>query len=792
MASMQNIITLGARLVFRVGTALSSINKVSRAFQSLQKKARRLREGFSSIATGLRQLSMAGLAVAAGFVIAGNSAAKFEQAMSGVHAILLDATAAEMMQLEALAKQLGRTTVFTATQAATAMQLLARAGFKVSDTLEALPAILNAAAAEGIDLATATSIVASNVRAFSMRASEAAHVADVLALASANSNTTMVSLGESLKFAAPFAARLGIGFEETAAALGLLGDAGLRGTIAGTALKNMMIKLSKPSDEIVKLFGGRQGFAEAVLKSKDQLKPLPELIGSVAEVLNRSGTILDKAGRANKLFGIRGEAAFALLARAGSLVNTEFVDMLKHSSEMKDEFGQEVGAAAIMAQRRLDNLKGTMILFKSALEGFFIEFYGPILPPLTEFLGVIVQKFQDIVAVMQILNDPRMELNAEGVQRYGTFVVALSQGIIDAANLFGMLINKVQGFTERLFEFVNGLSSGFVRWGLFSVVVLGALSVAGSILGGAFIALTIILGAFSAIIAGVAAILSVITFKIVLLTLAVLVLAGVVFAGLIVVLVALFESMRREGETTLELVTRLFMKFGEVIKWTFQTIIQPFFEGFIEGVLPGITTSIRALKVVFTNFRRHLGEVFVSLGMNGKTFAATMRIVGIIVGAIIGGLIAMMSALILMTMILIDSIVIMVGLLEYVPFVREGVAVGKASIQGEKFEIERDRILGTTVDLDALDNKRSSSALAGTVLDGASDGKDRALDKLLEAANSLSDGINVQTDITIDKKNVASAVGRSNQDAIERGGGSQTPWQRRQAIEGSVVMFTVD
>ena len=789
MANQSNIITLGARLVFRSASALRSISKVTRAFSNMQKKARRLREGFSSIATGVRQLALAGSVLALAVGVASSAAIRFESAMSGVNAVLIDATEGEMQQLTAQAKELGRTTIFTATQSAIAQQKLARAGFKMLETMQGLPAILNVAAAEEIDLATATTIVASTLRAFNIEALEAAHVSDVLALASARSNTTIISLGESLKFAAPFAARLGIGFEETAAAIMLLGDAGLRGTIAGTAVKNMLIKLGKPTKEIIDLFGGQKGFNAAVLETKDKLLPLPELIGNIADVLNKDGTILEKTARANKLFGIRGEAAFALIARAGKMVNKEMITMLENSSKMKNEAGEEVGAAAIMAAKRLDNLRGMFILFKSAMEGFFIEMFQNVLKPATKFLELVVTKLQDLVAVMQILNDPRMELNSEGLERYGKFIVAAAKGFLRVSDLMIGIIWELHGALVIIGSIAEWSGGEMTEWAILAAGAAGVLLIAFSGLGVVFIGAAIALGAFSAIISGATAILSIMSLPVVLITAAIAALVALVGGAFTLIVLTAFQVFRRDTEGISETLVRAFGKIGEAASWLFLHILSPMFHGFISGVVPPMREAIRQLIDVWIELQSEIDLFFKKLGITSTDIIKIVFNLAVALGKVVGGIALIMvkaisfmakgiAGLMRITETALGSksfrIALMISKPSLVPLLKDVGGVDGGTANKVK-KVGRDIVGGGQIGITEFEEGLYAKFIAGQ----------SALEDIGEDFKGLE--VTTKTDICIDKKKVASAVGKTKQDAIERGGGSQTAWQRRQSIEDSVV-----
>ena len=205
------------------------------------------------VAGGAAKLTAAGMA-AAGTAIAGVVAAstnvgkEFEAQMSTVAAIS-GATGNELAALEAKAKEMGATTQFSATEAGQAMEYMAMAGWKSSDMVDGISGIMNLAAASGEDLASTSDIVTDALTAFGMTASDSGRFADVLAAASSNANTNVAMLGESFKYVAPLAGTLGYSAEDASIALGLMANAGIKGSQAGTSLKTALANMSAPTDK---------------------------------------------------------------------------------------------------------------------------------------------------------------------------------------------------------------------------------------------------------------------------------------------------------------------------------------------------------------------------------------------------------------------------------------------------------------------------------------------------------------------------------------------------------------
>lgn len=361
-------IGLGGILTFDERKALGGMKRARLGFARLQSGAKSIGSGLSSIGSGMQSAALAMLPVAAGVGLGIKKAADFEKQMSGVGAITR-ATQEDMAALTAEAKRQGVVSVFSAQQSAEAMEFMGRAGFNTEQIIKGLGGVMNAAAAEGIDLATSADIIAKVVKGMGLAVDEATHAADVLALTSAKTNTSITALGESFTYGAPQAKAMGISVEETAAVFGKLADAGLRGSIGGTSFTNMLVKISKPSKKATAMMSK---WGISLNDARGNLRPLPDIIEQFKGKISKLPTATDRAAAASEIFGIRGAKAYSALALAGGDALRELTQDLEASS-----FG--MGAAAEMAEKRLDNLLGAFTLFGSSLEAASIEFFGPML-----------------------------------------------------------------------------------------------------------------------------------------------------------------------------------------------------------------------------------------------------------------------------------------------------------------------------------------------------------------------------------------------------------------------------
>jgi len=299
-----------------------------------------------SMADSLRSSALA-LATVAGATAGVRVLADFAQAMSTVKAVS-QATESQFEALEARARSLGATTRFSATQAAEGMLFLARAGFETDEILGSIEGTLKLAQAGNLDLGRAADIASNVLQGFRLEVSETARVVDVLALAANSSNTDVGQLGEAMKYAAPVAAGLGVGVEDTAAAVSALSDAGLQAEMAGTGLRRVMIGLEKQSSQ-----------GEKVLKKYGLTMEDVSLsaTGSLANSLERLAEAGVTTADAITLFGLRGGPAFEVLQSSIPKVR-----------ELTGAYEEAGGTASRIAEIMDENLNGALLATRSRLE----------------------------------------------------------------------------------------------------------------------------------------------------------------------------------------------------------------------------------------------------------------------------------------------------------------------------------------------------------------------------------------------------------------------------------------
>lgn len=310
-------------------------------------------------AAGVAITAMAGYAIKVG--------SSFEEGMSKVSAIS-GAAGGDLEELTDKAKEMGAKTKFSATEAASAFEYMAMAGWKTEDMLSGIEGIMNLAAASGEDLAATSDIVTDALTAFGMSASDSGRFADVLAAASSNANTNVGMMGETFKYVAPVAGALGFSVEDTAVAIGLMANSGIKASQAGTSLRSIMSRLAKPTSDVQIAM---DALGISLTDSNGNMKSLNEVMGDLRNGFAGLGEA-EKASMAATLGGQ--EAMSGLLA----IVNASDADF----TALQNAINNADGAAEAMAETMQNNLKGSFTILGSALEGFGIQVYERMQEPL--------------------------------------------------------------------------------------------------------------------------------------------------------------------------------------------------------------------------------------------------------------------------------------------------------------------------------------------------------------------------------------------------------------------------
>lgn len=427
---------------------LSSVNKMD-AFVD---------KTFSFMAKGAAAASAGITGALAASTAAG---ASFESQMSTVQAIS-QASESEMARLKALAKQMGIETKFSATEAGQGLEYMAMAGWDVDSMLAGLPGIMNLAAASEEDLGQVSDIVTDAMTAFNLEASRSAEFADVLAQASARSNTDVAMMGQTFKYVAPVAGALGFSIQDTATAISLMANAGIKGEQAGTSLRAIFSRIVKPTAEVA---SAMERIRLSVTNSDGSMRSLDEILRDL-----RAGfSGLSESERASTAASLAGQEAMSGML---ALVNASDEDYEK----LSDSIYHAKGAAEEMAGVRMDNLKGDVTLLKSSAEGAGIAIYEGLSEPFregvqtgTEWLNSFTESVEENLptirrevksagSALMGFADPVLELGSwflqhpEVIQGGLTGLVSTlltfkaAKGITSAVKLFGSLSGMIKAW----------------------------------------------------------------------------------------------------------------------------------------------------------------------------------------------------------------------------------------------------------------------------------------------------------------------------------------------------------
>lgn len=318
------------------------------------------------------------------------TAADFDASMSKVAAVS-GASGADFDALRNKAREMGATTKFSATEAADAMNYMAMAGWKTEDMLSGVEGIMNLAAASGADLATTSDIVTDALTAFGRSAEDSARLADIMAAASSNANTNVEMMGETFKYAAPVAGALGFTMEDTAVAIGLMANAGIKASSAGTALRTGLTNMVKPTKQMadaMEKYGIEVTNADGSMKSmRDIMTTLRKKLGNLNEA--------EQAAAAGAIFGKNAMSGWL------AIINGSDADFEKLTSAIDDS----AGTAKEMSEVMQDNLSGQITILKSQVQELGISFGDALVPYVSKAVGVI----QDAVDGFNSLSDSQKD-----------------------------------------------------------------------------------------------------------------------------------------------------------------------------------------------------------------------------------------------------------------------------------------------------------------------------------------------------------------------------------------------
>ncbi len=390
----------------------------------------------SIAAKGMKAATVAitGTAAALGGVAAAaiKVGSDFESQMSRVKAIS-GATGEEFEQLKEQAMQLGADTSFSASQAAEGMENLAAAGFTTSEIMSAMPGLLNLAAASGEDLASSSDIAASTLRGFGLAASDAAHVADVLAANANRTNSSVADTGEAMKYIAPLARAAGLSLEETAAAIGIMANAGVNGSQAGTSLRGALSRLSKPTKDMSEAM---DELGISFYDSNGKMKSLTEQVG----MLRQATEGMTDEQKNNYLVTLYGQEALSGML---ALINEGEGSL----GELTNAYKNCDGAAQEAAETMQDNLSGALEQLSGSAETLGLAFYNSVADNLKNAANTATESINNIT---DSFNNGGLN---EAIQTAGDEFANLA---VEAASHAPKMVDTAVDFIE---SFASGIAS---------------------------------------------------------------------------------------------------------------------------------------------------------------------------------------------------------------------------------------------------------------------------------------------------------------------------------------------
>ncbi|MFG0262179.1 MAG: phage tail tape measure protein [Novipirellula sp. JB048] len=412
-----------------------------------------------------------GLGAAAATPLAGSVAifSNFDDAMRGVAAIT-QATETQLESLRNTAKKLGATTSYSASEVASLMTELGRAGFKPEQIERMTAAVMNMARATGTDATQASGIMAATIRQFSMEAGDATRVADGLTAAANKSFNTVESLGEALSYAGPVAADANMSLEETLAILGTLGNMGIQGSSAGNAMRRLLTISAAESEKFQAVFG------VATKDARGNARSLVDILGEVAAATENMGTA-EKAEKLNEVFGLLG-------ITAASSIGKSVADTRKLYKELQNAGG----IAAKTSEEMEGGLGGAFRILKSSIEGVAIAIGESLEGSVTKMVNAFSRAASGVI---EWINKNQKIVKIAAASAVAIFTIGAA---LFALGSFAAVASFAVGGLATIFSFIGGAIGVIVSAVGMLFTPLGLVVAAIAALGGYFLYSTGIAG----------------------------------------------------------------------------------------------------------------------------------------------------------------------------------------------------------------------------------------------------------------------------------------------------------
>ena len=409
-----------------------ALQKIGAAGEKLQ--------GVGSAIEGAGQKLMPVTAAVGGLSVAAvKVASDFDSAMSQVAAVS-GATGKELDALRDKAREMGSKTKFSASEAAEAMNYMAMAGWKTGDILDGIEGIMNLAAASGEDLVTTSDIVTDALTALGLSAADSGHFADILAAASSNANTNVSMMGETFKYCAPVAGALGFTAEDTAEAIGLMANAGIKSSQAGTAMRTMLTSLTGEVTFVGDAFGE---LTVQTTNADGSMRSLGDILTDCRAAFAQMSES-ERAANAEALVGKNAMSGFL------AVMNAAPGDIEKLNSAINNCDG----TAERMAETMQDNLAGQLTILKSQLEELAISIGEILMPSIRQIVGWI----QGLVDWLNGLDEGTKKVIvtvALVAAALGPVLIVIGK-VVGAVGTILTVVPKIAGAVSGVAGFVSG------------------------------------------------------------------------------------------------------------------------------------------------------------------------------------------------------------------------------------------------------------------------------------------------------------------------------------------------
>lgn len=576
--SLENI-GIGGILSFNGAEAITGMNAVTLAAMNMNRGQKDLADSSGGLGTSLGMLGgqLQGLGTALmpfteAVETAIGEAAKFQDSIQALK-VTSGAGADAVGKFAEEALHFSTNSVISATEIAKGMAELSKAGATNNEVMEATPSIINSATVAQLELGKVATLTSGVIRSFNLDFSDTAHVSDVMTLVAAHTTGGFQALGESLKYVGATSNMLGINLSTTSALMSVMADSGLKGSSAGMQFSSMIERLLKPSKEAAGWLKANhvemKKFADGSLDAVGTLTQITGHIDAYKDVVKR-------AYESQVLFGVRGAKTFNLIRE--SIVNGRLPELMREIAASSE------GAAARMAQIRVDDFTQQLKIAENAVEAFGIRVGGPLLGPVTETLKKFTYIVGGVVDVLGELQHPTGKLT-EMQREYGTTIVAVAQGINDAITTVLHVWGEVKPAIMNAISAITGtagpdLIREITKWATTMFMVAAAIAPILVGVGGlvAFV-VTVAAPAFEGLAYAAVAI-------------------GAALMGVMAIGTVVFASMASDGESTGSVIQRAF----NVAKEASDTFVN-------EGLYPVIGALVGPLHAAFEGMGAHAVRV---------------------------------------------------------------------------------------------------------------------------------------------------------------------------------------